>query len=96
MSNMLWPFVRKREEYKAESEVRAFIWEKGNHQNVGRSPFGSKGGDFVDVSLDELIEEIILAPKSDDNFLTQVEQMITNLNLSQVKIRKSQLYTPPI
>lgn len=99
--NMYYPFIHKRKSFEYERELRAVIWEaevqKGS--SVDHTTFASRegltnpdDGRRVGVSVDELVEKVVVAPTAPNWFGELVENISSKYGLNNGRIDKSRLY----
>ncbi len=73
-------FFEKREYFKFENEARIVTSLRYNDsKELLLLPEGIK----INIDLDELIDEIYLAPKADQNFKSLIELKLSSLNLNK-------------
>lgn len=92
LDNLLRPYVLKQKEYEIEKEVRAIVCDKSLYS--GSHDISAETGVFVNISLSDFIEEIILSPGSNKEFKEEISSMIKNRGLF-APITKSNLYELP-
>lgn len=66
-------FLYKRKSFKHESEVRALFWDLPESDQMNDQP----SGQYIDVDLDKLIEEIRISPEAEEWFSDTVERVLT-------------------
>jgi len=99
-NNILYPFIHKRRSFAHERELRAVILESAQVEDptTGElSPIhaGSTNpamGLRVDVSIDDLVEKVLVAPTAPSWFGELVENISAKYNLDSRRIDKSRLY----
>jgi hypothetical protein len=92
--NLFYPFVHKRKSFEHEREVRAVL----NDAFQGKFYTGNdpKKGYRVEVSIDNLIERVYVAPTAPDWFRDLVEAVTGKYGFSHKPINRSSLSQRPI
>lgn len=100
------PFEYKRRFFDHEREVRAIMWTlppakfiKNGFPEPGSPNSRSKiraPGINVDVDLEELIESIVLSPKSTKRQIRKVEELLDKYKVRSVSPTKSELSDDPV
>lgn len=87
-------FLRKREIYKYESELRilTLIWPHQMHQ-ISKEDF-TNDGIYVPVNLDILIDKIVVSPGSKSWYMNLVESILKDHGLKK-KVEQSSLDKTP-
>jgi hypothetical protein len=94
--NVLAPFVHKRKFFRYEHEYRALI----DLSKLTTSPVydwsgeESQKGKFVQVDLVRLIEKVVVPPQSEDRFVDEVREEVSEAGLN-VDVRKSAMADEP-
>lgn len=94
--NFLTPIVHKRIEFSHENELRLlcnFLEAENDEQYWIKQEF--EEGLFISVDLEILVDEIVLAPKSDSDIENKVKEIMNKYGLNKV-IQKSRLSSEPI
>lgn len=89
------PFIYKRRSFEHERELRAVIVRPMNIEESGslvRQPPNAEAGVSVDVSVEDLVEEVVVAPTSPSWFANLVESVSVKYGLDKERIRRSPLY----
>lgn len=82
------PILYKRDVFKHESEVRAFIKEQKNPEK----PFKGESGRTVSVSPQLLINSIVISPMASDWFVRVVKGMLEKFSYDNIECYRSKLY----
>lgn len=88
--NPLFPFVHKQKFYDYEKEIRGLIEIEHQGGDFDWSQEEIEEGRYISVNLDELIEEVIVAPFAPDWFVEIVEVLLSKFDLNK-KVRRSSL-----
>jgi hypothetical protein len=85
--NSFWPFVHKRKSYEHEREIRAVL------QDMSPSPGqqNAERGRLVEVSVDDLVEAVYVAPTAPTWFRDVVEAVTAKYGFAHKPIIRSSL-----
>jgi hypothetical protein len=92
--NFLYPFVHKRKSFEHERELRAVFADR--FQGMYYSGDNPKQGYRVKVSVDDLIEQVYVAPTAPDWFGDLVEAVTGQYGFAHKPITKSSLGQRPV
>lgn len=95
-TNTLIPFLRKKEQFKDENEIRAITQIMNTNfdlRSINRQ-INLRGGIDVHVNLTELIESIYTSPSSSPDFIIKIEEIISKYNLKK-NVNKSEIQYRP-
>lgn len=87
------PFLAKSKPFTFEQEYRVIAWNA--HTELRNQRQNTKCGEFLPVSLETLIEKVIISPTSPEEFKTKVYDLCSAHNLD-VQIVDSDLKTKPV
>jgi hypothetical protein len=97
--NFMYPFVHKRKSFEHEQELRALIMKFpesiGNGTNFKTAPDVFDRGEYVDVDLGVLVENVYVSPTTQDWFKNLVESIMNKYGLSKSPVR-SDLDAAPV
>ena len=98
--NLVEFIFHKRIEFAHEKEIRAVIWKPTSDELIVdpfamKEPESAEAGLIIPVSIENLIEKIIIAPKSPSWFKDLVESICKKYEL-KCPIVKSRLGEPPL
>lgn len=110
LADTISPFIHKRESFEHENELRAIIhdlpWknENGNTwitaedvKNIPLKQDESKSkGKKVNVNLDDLIEQVYIAPHAPDWIKALAESVIETYGMSHELVKKSSITEDPL
>jgi hypothetical protein len=98
--NVLYHFVHKRLEYKAENEVRvvALITDAAAATaSLGGTDFEvNEAGLLLPVNVEALIDTIYIAPKAPADVKQTVRELLRRAGLESIPVRPSRLTTKPV
>lgn len=96
-SHPLAPFVFKRKSFEHEQELRALIDNEEADERLCNflGLESAEYGLYKAVSVQNLIENIFVAPESPDWFLTLVKRACRTYNLKDIPVIRSSLETEP-
>lgn len=99
MGNLLSPFLYKRTSYEYENELRALIWTPQHGKNDATQPDANKYKDvfglYVDVNLDELIDQIYVSPLAPEWIVDLIDSLTKKYGLRK-QATQSQLSEKPM
>lgn len=93
--NMLRPAFLKRKSFQHEQEVRLMVWDLPV-QGEEIAWDQCRSSHILPVDLDTLIESVFASPTLDDWLLPHVQELFCRFGLSNIQIRKSDLYAPHV
>lgn len=94
-TNLLNPFLHKRESFKYEKELRVVLWDLDTFKKVmGPSEVSVENGKYVKVDLDVLIDKVYTSPKTPDWIHELVKSVAKSYGL-QEDVRPSSLDNSP-
>lgn len=95
--NMFYPFLHKRKSFEHEQELRAIIMinpvTTGEQLNLDKEVVSR--GEYIDVNLDMLIENVYVAPTAQDWFYNLVTSIMKRYDLKKGLVR-SDLASDPV
>ncbi|MCJ7423214.1 hypothetical protein MUP01_02975 [Candidatus Bathyarchaeota archaeon] len=95
--NIFYPFLHKRKSFAHEQELRAIILKNppsaGENLNLNQDVIDK--GEYVDVNLDTLVENIYVSPTAQGWFLDLVASAMKKYNLKKEPVR-SDLASDPV
>lgn len=91
-NNMFWPFVHKRKSYEHERELRAIFQDTS--PPLGQSNL--EKGRLVEVSIDDLVEAVYVAPTAPTWFRDLVEAVTAKYGFAHKSITRSSLDSDPV
>jgi hypothetical protein len=94
--NFITPLFHKRKEYLHETELRLLhkVDEAEGDENYWTKQEFEKGV-FIDISINHLIDEIVLPPTSDYYIEDKVKELLNDFSLDK-PVRKSKLSDEPV
>jgi hypothetical protein len=93
LEHLLWPFIHKRRSFEHERELRALMMEEQHALSGEAAPNGN--GAWVKARLEELIEEVYVAPDAESWVRELVERVSRRYGL-QTPVRQSALDEDPL
>ena len=93
LEHLLWPFIHKRRSFEHERELRALMIDDQQARLGKNAPNG--GGSWVKTPLDELIEEVYVAPDAEPWVRELVERVSCRYGLEK-PVRQSALDKDPL
>ncbi len=102
-TNMYYPYMHKRKSFEHERELRAVIWESQLQEyadsSIHHTTTAAKDsivnpvyGLRVDISINELVEKVVVSPTAPNWFGELVENVSVRYGLDRRCIDKSRLY----
>lgn len=85
-------FLFKRKSFEHEQEVRALFWDLPELDEMDDQP----PGQYVNVDVERLIDEIRIAPSAESWFFDTVKQMLQSYGFSEEIITQSNLAEDPL
>lgn len=92
------PFIHKRESYWYEKELRAVLFKRNNkdksisENNSEDKKLKFENGFSVRVSLKDLINNVYISPKANEEFEKLVKDVLKKYNLEDINVIHSDLY----
>jgi hypothetical protein len=96
--NALSPYLYKRKSFEHEDELRALIWTPEYDKNETSNPANKDAenkGHYVATNLDQLIENIYVAPSAPPWILELIKVVAKNFDLDR-EVKQSNLASTPI
>jgi hypothetical protein len=96
ISNLFHPYLRKRQSYEHEREVRAVVYSKMIERFTADDPRGaiSDGGVKIPVDLNLFINVVFVSPTSPGWYRTLVEDVARKYGLAATVMKSNLLATP--
>jgi hypothetical protein len=95
VGNIFHPFMRKRQSFAHEREIRVIYWNTEGVKQVDTPGFQPAAGESVPVNLDRLIESMFVAPTSGGWFRDIVEAVLKKYDLPRT-VHQSSLDLSPV
>ncbi len=89
VGNVFIPFINKRKSFEHEKEVRAIVWDADTLLNPEKQ---FKDIIFLDLNINELIQEIYISPSSPDWVVSIIENICSKYELNKPVI-KSKIFS---
>ena len=96
-SNIFSPYLTKRKSFEYEQEVRAITMNAGpdDADRLGTSAEWIETGIYYSVDLDVLVDEVLVAPQSEDWFVDLVQAVVKKYGLDAAVTRSALAGQPP-